>query len=265
MNKKTGFIIAGVVAIIAIFAVLIGVSFWQSDQNEQKDTDASNAVDYGEYKLSTIKNLAAAINYDALDPHSILPASNSSGDIPENIIGDADVPIVIYEYADYPCGYCALMTPLLAQIVEDYDGEVAVVFRSYILPYHETNGIPAASAANAAALQGYWEKYKDILFANQDDWFYSTGDKLQEQLETYFIKASNGQGDLAQFREDMKSEKVAKKIAFDRGLGEKLKIGGTPWLYLDGEWISNKGEGTAGLTPQEYDARIRQLIDAKLK
>ncbi len=56
---------------------------------------------------------------------------------------------------------------------------------------------------------------------------------MQQQLETYFEKSSDGKGDLVKFREDMKSEKVAKKIAFDRGIGEKLEIGGTPWLYLD--------------------------------
>lgn len=81
----------------------------------------------------------------------------------------------------------------------------------------------AASAANAAALQGYWKPYKDLLFANQSDWFYSTGNELQQQLETYFEKASDGKGDLTKFREDMKSEKVAKKIAFDRGIGENFR------------------------------------------
>ena len=65
----------------------------------------------------------------------------------------------------------------------------------------------------------------------------------------------------------MKSEDVAKKVAFDRGIGEKIKIGGTPWLYMDGEWISNKksDEDNSGLSPLEYSKRVRNLIDQKLK
>lgn len=258
MNKKTIFIIIG---IIAIFSALIGISIWQ------KDSENSTSTDYNDYKLSTIKDLSAKIDYSSLDFNSIIPASDATGNFEENIIGDKNAPILIYEYADYPCSYCAMMNPLLNKIVEDYNGQVAVVFRSYILSYHEQNGIPAASAANAATLQGYWKAYKDILFSKQDDWFYSTGDKLQNQLETYFEQVSDGKGDLAKFREDMKSAAVAQKIAFDRGIGETIKIGGTPWLYLDGEWINNKksADDTAGLSPLEYSNRIRSLIDQKLQ
>lgn len=257
MNKKTIFIIIG---IIAAFSTLVGISLWQKDSQNTTNTD------YGEYKLSAIKDLSDKIDYNSLDLHSIIPANEATGGLEENIIGDKNAPIIIYEYADYPCSYCAMMNPLLNKIVEDYKGKVAVVFRSYILSYHEQNGIPAASAANAAALQGYWKPYKDLLFSKQDDWFYSTGDKLQKQLESYFEQASNGKGDLTKFREDMKSAAVAKKIAFDRGAGDKIKIGGTPWLYMDGEWISNKkgSDDSASLSPLEYSNRIRNLIDQKL-
>ncbi len=261
MSKKTIFIILG---IIAVFATLVGVSIWQKDSQNSQD---STSTDYSDYKLSTIKDLSAKIDYDSLDLHSIISASAATGNFEENIIGDKNAPIIIYEYADYPCSFCAMMNPLLNKIVEDYKGKVAIVFRSYILSYHEQNGIPAASAANAAALQGYWKEYKNLLFSKQDDWFYSTGDKLQKQLENYFEQASNGKGDLAKFRQDMQSEAVAKKIAFDRGIGDQIKIGGTPWLYMDGEWISNKksDDDTTGLSPLDYSNRIRNLIDQKLQ
>lgn len=255
MNKKTGFIIAG---IVIVFGALLGVSFLQKRPQQEQETD------YGQYRLEVITDLASKNDYKGLDPHSVLPAMDASGNLPENINGDKDALVKIYEYADYPCGYCGMMNPILNEIVEDYDGKVAVVFRSYILLYHEKNGMPAASAANAAAIQGHWKKYKDLLFENQDDWFYSTGADLQEQLEKYFEEASDGKGDLEKFREDMKSEAVAKKIAFDYGIGNKLEIGGTPWIYIAGEWVENKGSDGKGLSPAEYGKKIRAVIDEQL-
>ncbi len=257
MNKKTIFIIVG---IVAAFAALIGASVWQDDQR------GLSGADYSEYEIAAIKQLSAQNDYDALDLHNIISASEASGGLSENIIGDEDALVAIYEYADYQCGYCAQMNILLNKIVEDYKGKVAIVFRPFILDYHDVSGVAAASAANAAALQGYWKEYKDLLFTNQDDWFYSMGDKLQGQLEDYFKMASDGKGNMEKFRADMQSEKVAKKIAFDCGIGDKIEIGGTPWLYMDGEWINNKGDdGTSGLSPLEYSQRIRDLIEQKIK
>lgn len=146
MNKKTGFIIAG---IVIVFGALLGVSFLQKRPQQEQETD------YGQYRLEVITDLASKNDYKGLDPHSVLPAMDASGNLPENINGDKDALVKIYEYADYPCGYCGMMNPILNEIVEDYDGKVAVVFRSYILLYHEKNGMPAASAANAAAIQGH--------------------------------------------------------------------------------------------------------------
>ncbi len=253
MNRKTGFIVAGA---IIVFSMLIGVSFLQ------KRTPSSQEVDYGQYKLAPIVEMAGQNKYDG--PNKILSATDTSGNLPENINGDKDAQVVIYEYADYPCSYCAMMNPVLNEIVEDYAGKVAVVMRTYILSYHEQNGVPAASAANAAAIQGYWKEYKDLLFGNQNDWFYSTGDELIEQLEGYFMEASGGKGDLGKFREDMKSEAVAKKIAFDYGAGNELEIGGTPWIYIGDDWISNKGDDGKGMSPAEYGKKIRAEIDKLL-
>ncbi len=260
MDKKAGIIRTIVVSVVAVVLVaVVGVLIWQVNSS------GSGEVDYGQFQLPPIRELSRKIDYNALDLSTILPASDATGGLEENVIGSRDAPVVINEYADYPCSYCALMNPYINQIVEDYGGKVAVTVRTYILPYHIKNGVPAAAAANAAAIQGYWKKYKDLLFTNQSDWFYAEGDELIAQLEQYFLDVSDNQGDLDKFRADMRSENVAKKIAFDYGAGVKVGLTGTPSLYIDGEWISNEGgEDGKGLTPQEMNDRIRQVIDEKL-
>lgn len=253
MKKKVG-IIAGIVAAIVVIIALMVLTGHLLSQRP-----ASTQTSVAAYELSDIRALADNIDYNQYDLNTILNNNPAAGNLPENVKGDPAAPVVIYEYADYQCSYCALMNPYINQIVEDYDGDVAVVFRTYVLSYH-TNGVAAASAANAAAKQGYWVAYKDLLFANQDDWFYSTGDELQEQLESYFYVVSDGKGDIEEFRTDMASEAVAQKVAFDLGAGTEMEIGGTPWFFIDGEWIENKN-----MTPAEYAQKIRSAIDAKLK
>lgn len=254
MNKQTGIVIG---AIILIFGALIGLSVWQASQSPADSADVSTSNDE-QYSLEHIKELFAEIDYSKYNLNSILSDNPDAGNLPENIKGNPKASIVIYEYADYQCSYCAMMNPYLNQIISEYGDKVALVFRTYILSYHP-NGVAGASAANAAAIQGYWAEYKDLLFANQNEWFYSTGDTLQSQLEEYFTTASQGKGDIDKFRADMASDAVAQKVAFDMGAGDKMDIGGTPWLYLDGKWIENQK-----MTPSEYADYIRSLIDAKL-
>lgn len=255
MNKQTGIIIG---VIVLAFAAIAGVSIWQKNQ-------PAPAQDYSGYELNVIKELSNQIDYSGYNLNTVLAADDASGQLAENVLGNPKADVVIFEYADYQCSYCALMNPYLEKIAEDYGDKIAIVFRSYVLDYHP-NGVATASAANAAALQGFWPEYKKLLFQNQNEWYYLTGSKLQQQLEQYFETASNGKGNLEKFREDMKSEAVAKKIAFDRGVGEELNIGGTPWLYLDGKWIDNSrtDDPDKNLSPAEYAQRIRDLIDAKL-
>lgn len=253
MKKKVG-IIAGIVAAIVVIIALMVLTGHLLSQRP-----ASTQTSVATYELSNIRALADNIDYKQYDLNTILNNNPAAGNLPENVKGDPAAPVVIYEYADYQCSYCALMNPYINQIVEDYKGDVAAVFRTYILTYH-ANGVAAASAANAAAKQGYWAAYKDLLFANQDDWFYSTGDELQEQLESYFYVVSDCKGDIEEFRTDMASEAVAQKVAFDLGAGTEMEIGGTPWFFIDGEWIENKN-----MTPAEYAQKIRSTIDAKLK
>lgn len=243
MNKKTGIIIG---VLIAAFLALVGVTLWQKAQ-------------IGNYSLSKVVDDADKINYDGYDLNEIIPADENTGGFVENIIGDPNAPVILYEYGDYQCTACAPMNPYINQLVEEYDGKLAVVMRTYIMSYHN-HGVAAAAAANAAALQGYWKPFKDLLFSNQNEWYYSSNTKFQEQLEDYFETASEGKGDLEKFRSDMKSAAVAQKIAFDMGAGEKANVEWTPTFRFDGEVIDNRE-----LSATEFLDKLRTLINAKLK
>lgn len=257
MNKKTGIIVG---MIVVVFVGILGVLLWQRQANpSQPSSEGDIANASNTYQRDQIVALAKQIDYKNLDLNSIISAQDMNGNLPENIKGNSKAPVVIYEYADYQCSYCALMNPYINEIVKDHGDKVAVVLRTYILPYHPS-GVMVASAVEAAAIQGFWSEYKDLVFANQNDWYDLSGDNLQQRLENYFAKIAGAKGDVEKFRTDMAGEAVRQKVAFDFGAGDAMDIGGTPWFYLDGEWIANDG-----LSPDKYAEKIRQVIDEKLK
>ena len=159
------------------------------------------------------------------------------------------------------------MNPKINALVEEYDGKVAVVFRTEIMDYHQ-NGTAAASAALAAAKQGYWQEYKDLLFTNQNDWYYSDVQQRQSQFEEYFTKASRcntfrcrqqKQQRLAQFREDMGSKEVSQKISFDAGMADEKKISWTPTFYVGDVLVSQRD-----ITVEKFLENLRAEIDKQL-
>lgn len=230
-KNNTGLMIGGIVGIVLAFVALIAI------------TQLQNKAD---------------IDYEAYDLNSVIAADENTGGLAENIDGDPEAPVLLYEYGDYQCTACAPMNPYINELLEEYDGKVAVVFRTYIMSYHD-NGVAAASAANAAAIQGYWKEYKDLLYETQNDWYYAEGDERQQMFEQYFEQATDGKGDLEQFRQDMGSKEVAQKIKFDAALSERVGLEWTPSFYLDGELLDQRN-----ITTSEFMDLLREKIDAKL-
>ena len=191
-----------------------------------------------------------ATNYNDYDFFSVVEPSRDNGNIGDHVKGDADAPVLIFEYADYQCPGCASINPRVNKLVEELDGKVAVVYRSFLLSYHQ-NGTAAASAAEAAGLQGYWKEYADKLFAEQSEWEYASASKRGEYFEKYFVEVTEGKGDVEKFNNDIKSEAVSKKISFDMGVGKRVGVEGTPAFYVDGQlidWGDSDSSGTDSVT-----------------
>lgn len=209
--------------------------------------------------ISIMQSKSERIDYSGYDHNQIIAANEDNGNYEENIEGSADAPVKIYEYGDYQCTACAPTNPYINQLLEEYGDKVALVFRTTIMSYHQ-NGTAAASAANAAAKQGYWKAYKDLLFANQNDWYYSDAATRQTQFEEYFVKVSEGKGDLAKFREDMSSEAAQKKINFDEAMADKADVQFTPYFFVEDTWVDQRE-----ISMNDFLDKLRAEIDKRLE
>lgn len=224
MKKFIGFFVGGLILILMIVG---SISIIQGKNNPSGNSDFDR--DY-------IMSLVEKTDFTSYDPGTIIPADQNSGNLPEKVKGDKNAPIVIYEYADYACSHCAEANTITNKIIKDYDGKVALVFRGYILNGFKNN-IEAAAAANAAAIQGYWDAYKNALFEDQVTWYYLKSSEIVEYLGNLFYEVTEGKGDLDKFYADMTSEAVAQRIAFDYGLGQKIELSGTPHFRINGEAV----------------------------
>lgn len=259
--KKRGFSVAGAIVVVLILAA-VGVGTWLVIDGNNKAT-----------------------NYDNYDFTSIIKGDEHNGNIDDHIITDKNGtytgrPVYIVEYADFQCEACASLNSRVNQAIDELDGKLAVIHRNYLLSYHQ-NATAAASAAEAAGLQGYYREYGDKLFTEQSEWKYLSGSKRTATFEQYFTEVTNGQGDLEKFRQDMSSDAVSKKISFDMGIGKRIDIAGTPAFYIDGQWIDWADSDKTGTdsvtingetiswegaqTGANFTNLIKKIVEAKLK
>lgn len=138
--------------------------------------------------------------------------------------GDEDAPVTIVEYADFECPYSGHAHYILRQLLEDTDGSFRLVFRNFPLTQIRPYSLPAALAAEAAAMQGkFWEMH-DLLFEHQDN--------LEPE---YLIVYSQVLGmDVERFIIDMTSDEVGASVREDFVSGIRSGVNGTPSFYIDG-------------------------------
>ena len=204
-------------------------------------------------------NLAYDNWIKSLDTNKYIAADSRNGDMGDNYEGNKDAKVIISEYADYQCPFCSTVFPYLSDIVKEYDGQVGLVFRSYILSYHQ-NGTAAASAANAAALQGYWEPYAKKLFKEQSNWESLAASDRDNHFREYFIEATEGKGDTGKFLKDRNPGAVKQKIKADMAISKRLGVNETPTLYING-----KAFELPSAKEKEFKEKLREVINQALK
>lgn len=160
---------------------------------------------------------------------------STNGAAPSNhVFGENAKGVVLVEYGDFQCVFCAEYAPLVAQVKEKYKADIAVQFRHLPLvgPGHK-NTLAASRAAEAASIQGkFWEMH-DLLFQNQGAW-----GEASDPLSIFAAYATQIGLNVDQFKTDFASSKVNDTINAD--VAEYKKTGepmGTPRFFLDGKKI----------------------------
>ena len=143
-------------------------------------------------------------------------------------LGPADAGVVIVEFSDFQCFYCArFATETLGQILNTYGKSVRLVYRDFPLISIHSQAQKAAEAAQCAQEQGkYWE-YHDLLFENQQALDIGSLKAYAEQLGL----------DTDDFDDCLDSGRFASEVAKDLTDGQGYGVTATPTFFINGRLV----------------------------
>jgi len=192
-----------------------------------------------EKKIEGAKPVAAR---PQIDPNKVyaIPAGSSPFKGPEN------APVVLVEFSDFQCPFCAQMPPVINEVLKAYPNEVKFVYKELPLISIHPYALGAAKAAVAAQRQGKFWPMHDQLFANNKA---LQPEKLKECAQNIGL-------DMAKFEQDLNSPEVQKQIEEDMKLAQQVEVSGTPSLFINGKRVMNRG--TDGMKQMIDDALKRQ-------
>ena len=194
-SDKIFYIVVGVITV----AIFFGIIFFAGGSNQK--TINSTDVD--------IKTLLGENTHSTIDTEK--------------------AKVVLVEFSDFQCPACKSALGEVSRIKEDFKDTVAIVYKNYPLTSIHNYAYKAALASEAAAKQGKFWEYHDILFREQrevsnplkDEDFYSFALELKLNEE--------------QFKKDYQSTDIKKLVDADIKLGDTLQLKGTPTFYLNGK------------------------------
>lgn len=146
-------------------------------------------------------------------------------------LGPVDAPVVIINFSDYRCPFCARHSRVTEQeLIERYveSGQLRIEWRD--LPIFGDASLLAARAGRAAAEQDLFWEYNQTIFAAAPEGGHH---ELTEPLLLEFA-GQVGMPDLEQFETDMLSERFDESIEADFMQAVSLGMTGTPSFVVNG-------------------------------
>ena len=161
---------------------------------------------------------------DALSPR------RENGDM---VIGAANAPVTIIEYASLTCPHCAhFHTETLPKLKSEYvqTGKVKYVFRDFPL---DGLALRAAMIAQCAGPERYFT-FLDVFFQQQANW--TKGNDPEQMIASLKRLARTGGMTEAQIDGCLKDQKVQDAVLASRMGGEKqFGVKSTPTLIINGK------------------------------
>jgi protein-disulfide isomerase len=151
----------------------------------------------------------------------------------DHVQGNPNATIELIEYGDYQCPYCWKAYPIVKELQEQLGDKLKFAFRNFPLTKIHPYAMLAATASEAAALQGkYWEMH-DLLFENHKKLGKNALLEYAAQLEL----------DTDRFEQDLLSDTLTEKVEADFFGGIRSGVNATPTFFINGEKYTDEWDG----------------------
>src|SRR5215218_10534405 len=181
------------IIILAVLGVALG-SAWYMTRSQPSSTSSA-----GNQPTPTSSGGQAK-------PTPVAARTGVPGADPPHTLGPPNAPVHIEEFGDFECPPCGMFHPILKQMEQEFGDKLHVTFREFpLVPTHQ-HALAAASAAEAAGMQGkFWEMH-DLLYERQKDW------KKEFNVRPVFEGYAREIGiDIERYKRDFASDIVAQR------------------------------------------------------
>ena len=172
------------------------------------------------------------------------------GDLPDIVVGQADAPVTIVEYASMTCPHCAAFhNTVYPQLKTKYidTGKARLIFREYPL---DDRAMAASMLARCVGGEGP-AGFIGELFKRQETWAFAPGNLVVAKL---FETAKQAGFTQASFDKCLTDQKLLEQIsAIRKRAGDKFQISSTPTFFVNGTRL-------AGGSLADFDKLIEPLL-----
>jgi protein-disulfide isomerase len=212
MKKILPFII-----ILAVLGVALGSAWYM----QRSSSEAPKPAPTTPANTSTSSSATAPVASNAVP-----------GAEPAHKLGPDSAPVHLEEFGDFQCPPCGLFHPILEEMRRQFGDQLQVTFREFPLAPAHQHAIAAASAAEAAGLQGkFWEMH-DLLYEHQKDW--KDAFDIRPIFEGYAKQIGIN---VDRYKQDVDGDQVGRRITQDGNRGHSLGVKGTPTVFLNGREV----------------------------
>jgi protein-disulfide isomerase len=200
------------------------------------------------FGLSGIGNVNGNANAQSIDQAELLKA----GPLPDKVIGDANAPVTIVEYASLTCHHCMdfhtrTWPAFKAKYVDT--GKVRFIMREFPLDQLAAAGFMLARCSGDAK----WYGVVDMLYTTQEKWAHAA--KPVEALAQTMRQTGMNK---AEFEKCLSDDKLFNGITETRERGAKIfGVSSTPTFFINGR------KESGALTLEQMDKIVAPLLEKK--
>ena len=150
-----------------------------------------------------------------------------------HILGVADAPVTVVEFADFQCPYCASAELIVKQILLQYPDKIRFIYRHFPLTTIHPYAMQASNASECANNQNKFWGMHDLLYNNQNKFevegFSSKG---------FFLNIATEAGlDTVEFENCTRNYSFNDYITQDISDGLRYGVNGTPTFFVNREKV----------------------------